>query len=229
MGALARSGSIPALWMARLGLGAALVVAGLLMAPRAQATTMVFPLTSDHCTGGCGTPPFGEVTLTTNGADVDVTVSLNSPNWFVKTGSADFMAFKFNAIDVVLGDVTVDQTVSGKTLGATTGVLDGDGTGLFSFGIECTDCGNGASDKFNDDIVFHVANATIADLTAPNDLGNVFVADILSDSALGGTGNTGPVDATMGFVVPEPGSSLLLLGLTAWGWTRRSRRGRARS
>ena len=162
------------------------------------------------------------MTLTQNGSDVDVTVHLNSPNLFIKTGSADFMAFKFNATGIVLGDISVDQTVTGQTLAAATGSFFGDGTGMFHFGIECSTCGNGASDKFDDDIVFHVANATVADLTPVNNLGNVFVADILSDSSLGGTGNTGPVDATV--PVPEPGTGLLLsLGLFGLAWSGRER------
>ena len=191
----------------------------------ARAST-IFNLTSDHCTpvfpGGCGTPPFGTVTLDQNGANVDITVHLFSPNFFVKTGSADFQAFKFNGTGVVLGDITVDQTVFGQTLAPQTGAFNGDGTGMFVFGIECTTCGNGAADKFANDIVLHVANATIADLTAPNDLGNVFVADILSDASLGGTGNTGPVDATT--PIPEPGTVALLgLGLVGLATTRRRR------
>jgi hypothetical protein len=203
--------------VARLGIAVAFLVAGLMVAaPSAQAYT-IFQLTSDHCTDpetgeppGCGIAPFGDVTLTQNGTTVDVTVSLNSPNWFVKTGSADLQAFKFNGTGVVLGDITVDVHI--PELVASTGAFNGDGTGDFVFGINCPSCGTGASDKFNNDIVFHVANATIADLTAANNLGNVFVADILSDSELGGTGNTGPVDATgTGTVVPEP-STLLLLG-----------------
>jgi hypothetical protein len=170
----------------------ALFSVGLMVAtPPAQAVPTVYDLTGDHCSGGCGTPPFGNVSLVQNGTTVDVTVHLNSPNEFVKTGAADFQAFKFNATDVVLGDITVDQTVSGETLAAQTGAFNGNGTGSFIFGIACTTCGGGSSDKFDDDIVFHVANALIADLTHPNGDGILFVADII-----GSTGNTGPVYAT---------------------------------
>src|SRR5262245_32241932 len=184
--------------------------AAVLLLGAGPARAISFQFTSDHCTGGCGTPPFGSVTLDQNGANVDITVSLFSPNFFAKTGAVDFQAFKFNAVDVVVGDITVDQTVPSQTLAAQTGAFNGDGTGTFAFGIACTTCGNGASDAFDDDITFHVANATIADLTAGNDLGNIFVADIFSDAALGGTGNTGPVDVT----VPEPSTAALLgLGL----------------
>ena len=210
--------------LGRMNLAAALVAAGLLLAgSAAQATPIIYDLTSDHCTGGCGTPPFGDVTLTQSGTTVDISVHLNSPSWFVKTGSADNQAFKFNAVDVVLGDITVDVHIPG--LVASTGALNGDGTGNFSFGINCPTCGGGASDKFNNDIVFHVANATIADLTGTNNLGNVFVADIISNVANGGTGNTGPVDATIPRTVPEPSTAaMLLIGLAGLGWVGRARR-----
>ena len=106
----------------------------------------------------------------------------------------------------------VDQTVSGQTLAAATGSFNGDGTGMFSFGIECTTCGNGGSDAFTDDIVFYVANETVADLTQPNNLGNIFVADIINLE----TGRTGPVDVGNGHV-PDSGSTALLLGLGLFG------------
>ena len=51
------------------------------------------------------------------------------------------MAFKFNGTGISVGDITVDQTVSGQTLAAATGSFNGDGTGMFSFGIELPTCG----------------------------------------------------------------------------------------
>ncbi len=184
-------------------------------ASSAMATPIVYDLTVDHCSGGCGpaNTVFGTVSLNQNGGNVDVTVDLNSPYEYAKTGAADFQAFKFNASGVVLGDITVDQTVPGETLAAQFGAFNGDGTGHFIFGIACTTCGGGMSDSFNNNIVFHVANASIADLTSPNADGFTFVVD--AGNSL--TGKTGPVASTATTeqfqvtAVPEP-ASLLLLG-----------------
>jgi len=212
-------------WIGKAALG--IVALGLiLMVAAPPAHALVLNFTSDHCTGGCGTPPFGTVTLLQNGTTVDVTVHLNPPDFFVKTGAADFMAFKFNAIGVVAGDITLNQNAP-KPLAVEIGSFNGDGTGNFAFGIDCPTCGGGASDKFNTDIIFHVANAVINDLIHTNSLGIVFVADIL-----GSTGNTGPVDVTEGgiggSIIPEPATLLLLgsglLGLGLAGKVRRLRR-----
>src|SRR5262245_20740115 len=119
----------------------AIVVAGLavlfLGATARPASAVSFNLTVDHCSGGCGPAGaiFGTVILIQNGANVDITVHLNSPYVYAKTGSVDFMAFKFNAAGVVLGDITVNQTVPGQTLAPQTGAFNGNGTGNFTFGI----------------------------------------------------------------------------------------------
>src|SRR5262245_14151644 len=105
-----------------------LVAVGLIVAaPPAHAT--LFNLTSDHCTGGCGTPPFGTVDVVQNGANVDITVHLLNGNQFVKTGAADDQAFKFNGVGVALGDITVSANPAGPTLVPQTGAFNGDGTG----------------------------------------------------------------------------------------------------
>jgi PEP-CTERM motif-containing protein len=188
-----------------LVLTAAIVFMFTLTAPAAMADT-IFDLTIDHCTGGCGPAGtiFGTVDLAQSGANVNITVHLNSPYVFANTGAADNQAFKFNGLGVALADISVQQTVPGQTLIADTGAFNGDGTGSFAFGIACSTCGGGLSSAFSNDIRLTVANATIADLSGLNANGINFVADIGNPL----TGNTGPIGSTN---VPEP-SSLILLG-----------------
>lgn len=190
-----------------------ILTAAILLAASIQAAT--FDITSDHSTGGLGTPPFGTVTLNQNGTTVDVTVALATGYKFALTGAGDFMDFKFNATGVVLGDITFN---SGTSWAAHTQTyFHGDGTGNFLFGIDSTGQGNGGSGAISGPLVFHVANATIADLTVPNNLGIIFVADLLSPN-----GNTGPADVS-GPSVPDGGSTLALLGAALvglGGWRR---------
>jgi hypothetical protein len=194
-----------------------ILVASLFCAKPAEATT--FQLTSDHCTGGCGTPPFGTVDVTQVGANVNITVLLNAGFQYSQMGTADFQIFKFNGNGVALTDILVAAHV--PALAAATGVFNGDGTGDFSFGINCPSCGNGPT-GFGGAISFMVINATIADLTAPNNLGNLFVAGVLAPN-----GNTGPVDVSAVSAVPEPASLLLAGGGLALVIARvRSRRRR---
>lgn len=112
-------------------------------APFARAIS--FDFTSDHVTGGAGTPPFGTVTLTQSGGNVDFNVTLAAGYNFVLTGSADFQYFKFNGTGVAVGDIiNINQNFAGFTLSAATGAFNGDGTGNFTFGIT-SNHGNGGS------------------------------------------------------------------------------------
>jgi hypothetical protein len=187
-------------WASILTVAAAIATGG-----ATSASAITFDLTSDHCsgTGGCGTAPFGTVTLTQVGANVNFVVDLAGTNTWAQTGAADFQLFKFNGTGITVGDISVTQTFAGQTLQANTGAFNGDGTGNFSFGISCSTCGNGAL-NITSNLVFSVANATIAELTAGNPI-NIFVADIFGSA----TGNTGPVDVS----VPGPLAGAGLPGL----------------
>jgi hypothetical protein len=185
---------------------AALAIAGLVAAAPAEAVT--FDLTSCHISSSCGPAGtvYGTVTLTQSGSTVDFAVSLSDSNRFVLTGSADDQYFKFNGAPNV-GSISVTQNVSGVTLTADAGALNGDGTGNFGFGITCTpispmtSCAEGgaAALPVGTTLDFAVANSTISQFLVNSGSGNFFVADILCGATSGCTG-TGPVDVP----VPAP-------------------------
>src|SRR5262245_6234672 len=110
-----------------------LTIAATVLGGATSASAITFQLTSDHCTGGCGTPPFGTVDVTQAGANVNLTVTLAAGYQYAQTGSADFQIFKFNGTGVALTDIVVGAHV--PALVAATGAFNGDGTGNFSFGI----------------------------------------------------------------------------------------------
>ena len=196
-----------------------------LIATASPAQAVTFDLTSCHVTGGCGTQTvFGSVMLQQVGANVDIVVSLAGGNRFVETGAADQQLFKFNGAGGA-ANITSATTlfplnaVAGGLQGAA-GAFNGDGTGNFGFGVECAisaNCNGGSTPTFVG-LAFTVTNATIAQLTVPNNLGNIFVANVLIAS----NGLTGPVDVTG--VIPEP-TALLMVGTALVGlggaWRRR--------
>ena len=84
-----------------------LIAAALLVTTVARAQTAVYPLTSDHCTGGCGPqqPSFGNVVVSDlGGGALAFAVNLLNGNRFVNTGPA--LTFGFE----LAGNPTISYT-----------------------------------------------------------------------------------------------------------------------
>jgi hypothetical protein len=182
-----------------------------------------YSLTIDHCTGGCGAPPFGTIDVTQAGTNtVQVDVSLASGDKFVNTGFPGSFAFD------LVGDPSIsvtDLTAGWSLLSANAGSLHFDGFGNLEYALVCTVCGNGASHPFAGPISFDVTAAGLTpanfqELSVGGSAQVYFVADIL-----GTTGKTGPVGATLITTsAPEPATlGLMMLGLVGATLLRRPR------
>jgi hypothetical protein len=171
----------------------------------AGAASLTYSLNLDACTGGCGTPPFGTVTLTQDGDKVDVDVTLLNGNQFIRTGAGQSLAFN------VSGNPSID--ITNITAGfSNTGATSASAFGSFFDSVGCTGCGPGGSSPNPGPLDFIVAltgggTLSITDFVANSD-GNFFASDILSNST-GNTGNVGSNGPGVPSSVPEPSAMLL--------------------
>ena len=186
------------------------------------ADEFTYALNSDHCTGGCGTIPFGTVDVKAIGSgaggagEVQVTVSLIPGDSFVSTGFPG--SFGFNLVSPFNQTVTLSNFSAGFGTAGTQspGSFQFDGFGNFQYFVTCISCGSGGSSPNQGPLVFDVTEtgllaADFAQLSSlpPGSQQAFFVADIM-----GSNGLTGPVGAVSPGVpvgsVPEPTSTVSL-------------------
>ena len=191
-----------------------------------------YTFVTDHCTGGCGSSPFGTITLTQNGTDdVRVVISLNDGNQFIHSGM-EGSTLAFNLV----GNPTI--SLSGVSLpgwsldnSGVTSSLHFDGFGDFEYSVNCCNNQNGTSNAQSGPVQFDLTGAGLTpasfdELSTGGSPSVFFALDILSAR----TGNSGAVGtgvctdcANTLAAVPEPGSLVLLgTGLSALGlWGRK--------
>ena len=171
--------------------------------------------------GAFGAPNYGSVTLTQNGGDVDFNVMLRGDLNFVTTGGPHDL-FAFNATGVSIGEIVNLSVLGGGTLQAVVPGAD-QPFGSFSFGINCTSCGNGGPGQQQDPMTFKVLNATLSDFALLSTGGspNAYFAADLIQTASGATGAVGAITAA----VPEPETyALMIAGLGMMGFIAKRRR-----
>jgi hypothetical protein len=162
-----------------------------------------------------GSGPFGSVTLTASGANVNVEVDLLAGFDFVSTGSAgSHSLFAFESIPgSTVSGILFDGISGAYTVSAPAGASP---FGTFDYGIFCDTCRNGASGKLAGPLTFTVDNANLNSFIGPTAGLNsaYFAADLIGSS--GSTGEVAAIHAgtVTGSSVPEP-AALGLLGLGA--------------
>jgi len=164
-------------------------------ATSASADTFFF--NSCHIASGCGTQPYGQVTLTVVNADggatandVHFVVSGPSFTFFAETGAIKPQMTAIFAFNGSGGAANIVNESPATTVGVT-GTFEVNGQpdfGTFDSGINCPTC-NGNTGIAS--ISFDVLNTTIAALTQPNAAGVIFIADVLIN------GTTGVIDVSI--------------------------------
>lgn len=186
-------------------LGALVLFLGLGSFSSASADT-IYTLTQQACSSNCGAGPFGTITLSQSGSNVNVSLVLNTigNERFAGTGAGE--ALEFNVLNATTADIT--SISSGFELGPAPASASAFGSFLFS--VACSNCQGGQAGNSKGPLTFTVQNALLSDFVA-NAGGFFFASDIAIDiDGSTRTGNVGALGANPP-AVPEP-SSLMLLG-----------------
>jgi len=180
---------------------------------------------------GTGTPPagpYGTVTLTQNGGNIDVSVGLVpvGQTFFAQTGAGEALLWDMNGAPALTVNLT-GASIGNFTFDPSAGHQDGSGD--WNYGFICSSCGSGGSPPHIDALTFTIDNHVLADFIK-NDLGNNFASDLcIGYTAANGCGLTGDVlaDASgRGHQVPVPEPATIALfgaGLVGLGLIRRRR------
>jgi len=202
--------------MSSLGKGLWVAASIALGSTAAQADSVTYQITSDHCTGGClgGLTSLGTVTVNDAGGNLAFSIDLTSSNsGLVKTGFDG--SFAFNLVNnnvVTYSAITATggagfTPVGGNPVGAQN-LTQFDGFGSFEYAVIRDQQGGGALPRVTN-LSFSIdaaQNLTLADLQQTSFQGGstFFVLDVIS----GVTGNTGLVDASLAVPGPIVGAGL---------------------
>ena len=188
-------------------------------------------------TDGCSGGPYGTVTLTPSGSNVDVSLTLDPGFYFTdSSGAGKALSFDLNtSSSATITDLTSGFTEDGASgKGANIDNTWDANTSGWNYAIECGDsldgsehlpCPGGAGGSSSDatSLSFVVDGVTISNFVENSD-GYYFASSIYSSDP--GSGQTTANDLT---VTPEPSSALLfgtgllaLSGFLGFAWRSRS-------